>query len=556
MFNFNLSVKIYRSIVIKNIYKYLFCGALGLSVEGCADLDSLNSDPNNPENVPSNMLMSGAEKWAVDNVYDLWFSGRQCLLYAQYWAQRNYTEEDRYQIRESTNNNYFNYLYMGIANFQKVIDLNADEATASTNSAYGANVNQIAAAKIMKVWLMNIITDTWGNVPYSEISQLEDDVLYCKYDSQKDIYDGMIAELTEAVNMIDESEPAFTSGDVIYGGDASKWKKFGNSLKCRLAIHLSKVDSNWKTYIQEALASGVFEGNEDVAAFKYVSSGSDYSQFYSGTYVDGRNDFTITEQFINILKGEADVINGKSHPWEGTLDPRLEMYTTSATYKIDGGTVTGYNGFPYGTPSSESTAARANTPNWYNNTPMFLEPDFAMPLMTYAEVKFIESEYKGFDVADYQEGVRASVEYWSAQSGVSVASSDLDAYIAAVSSNVDAEAVAVQKYIDLFLNGTEAWTEIRRTGYPEQLIRPGEKETYEVRDSEGYLLETREVVFTPLSEVKGDIIARVKYPTNESTLNGKNWTEAVSKLEDGTNNYYSKMYWDVRTSVYDHPVNK
>lgn len=542
--------------MIKNIYKYLFCGALGLSVVGCADLDSLNSDPNNPESVPSNMLMSGAEKWAVDNVYDLWFSGRQCLLYAQYWAQRNYTEEDRYQIRESTNNNYFNYLYMGIANFQKVIDLNTDEATASTNSAYGANVNQIAAAKIMKVWLMNIITDTWGNVPYSEISQLEDGVLYCKYDNQKDIYAGMIAELTEAVEMIDETESAFTSGDVIYGGDASKWKKFGNSLKCRLAIHLSKVDSNWKTYIQEALTSGVFESNEDVAAFKYVSSGSDYSQFYSGTYVDGRNDFTITEQFVNILKGEADVINGKSHPWEGTLDPRLEMYTTSATYKIDGETVTGYNGFPYGTPSSESTAARANTPNWYNNTPMFLEPDFAMPLMTYAEVKFIESEYKGFDVADYQEGVRASVEYWSAQSGVSVASSDLDAYIAAVSSNVDAEAVAVQKYIDLFLNGTEAWTEIRRTGYPEQLIRPGEKETYEVRDSEGYLLETREVVFTPLSEVKGDIIARVKYPTNESTLNGKNWTEAVSKLEDGTNNYYSKMYWDVRTSVYDHPVNK
>lgn len=543
-------------IMVKNIYKYLFCGALGLSVMGCTDLDSLNSDPNNPESVPSNMLMSGAEKWAVDNVYDLWFSGRQCLLYAQYWAQRNYTEEDRYQIRESTNNNYFNYLYMGIANFQKVIDLNTDEATASTNSAYGANVNQIAAAKIMKVWLMNIITDTWGNVPYSEISQLEDGVLYCKYDSQKDIYDGMIAELTEAVNMIDESETAFTSGDVIYEGDASKWKKFGNSLKCRLAIHLSKVDSNWKTYIQEALASGVFESNDDVAAFKYVSSGSDYSEFYSGTYVSGRNDFTITEQFVNILKGEADVINGKSHPWEGVWDPRLAMYTTSATYKIDGETVTGYNGFPYGTSSSESTAARANTPNWYNNTPMFLEPDFAMPLMTYAEVKFIESEYKGFDVADYQEGVRASVEYWSAQSGVSVASSDLDAYIAAVSSNVDAEAVAVQKYIDLFLNGTEAWTEIRRTGYPEQLIRPGEKETYEVRDSEGYLLETREVVFTPLSEVKGDIISRVKYPTNESTLNGKNWTEAVSKLEDGTNNYYSKMYWDVRTSVYDHPVNK
>lgn len=62
--------------------------------------------------------------------------------------------------------------------------------------------------------------------------------------------------------------------------------------------------------------------------------------------------------------------------------------------------------------------------------------------------------------------------------------------------------------------------------------------------------------FEPLSEVKGMIISRVKYPTNESTLNGANWNEAVKKLTDGTNNYYSKMFWDVRTSAYDHPANK
>jgi ABC-type Fe3+-hydroxamate transport system substrate-binding protein len=150
------------------------------------------------------------------------------------WTQRNYTEEDRYQIRESVNNSYFNYLYMGLANFDKVIKMNTDEATKNTASAYGANCNQIAAAKIMKVWLMDVITDTWGNVPYSDIAQLEDKgVLYCKYDDQKDIYAGMISELDEAVGMIDENQSAFTSGDVIFGGDASKWKKFGNSLKCR-----------------------------------------------------------------------------------------------------------------------------------------------------------------------------------------------------------------------------------------------------------------------------------------------------------------------------------
>ena len=132
----------------------------------CDDLDSLNENPNAPGNVPSNMLMEGAEKWTMDNIYDNWFSGRQCLAYSQQWTQRNYTEEDRYQIRESVNNNYFNYLYMGLANFDKVIKMNTDEATKNAASVYGANCNQIAAAKIMKVWLMDVITDTWGNVPY------------------------------------------------------------------------------------------------------------------------------------------------------------------------------------------------------------------------------------------------------------------------------------------------------------------------------------------------------------------------------------------------------
>lgn len=526
-------------MIMKKIYRYMLMGTLCLSAMACEDLDTLNEDPNNPVEVPSHMLMSGAEKWIMDNVYDNWFSGRQCLLYAQYWAQRNYTEEDRYQIRESTNNSYFNYLYMGIANMEKIEQLNTDEATAAGNSTYGANCNQIAAAKILKVWLMNVITDTWGNVPYTDIAQLEDGVLYCKYDDQQEIYTGMLNELTEAVDMIDESQAAFTSGDIIYNGDASRWKKFGNSLKCRLAIHLSKVDSNWKTYIQEALASGVFEGNDDAAVYKYSTSGSDYCMFYSGFYVSGRNDFTITKPFVELLQGVKDELNGKSHPWEGTLDPRLEMYTTS----LNGV----YKGIPYGVPSASTAAVRSGTPNWYNNPPVFLEKDFAVPLMTYAELKFILSEYNDFDEADYKEGVEASIEYWADQAGVAVSSDELSAYVEAVSKNVDAEAVSVQKYIDLFMNGTEAWTEIRRTGYPEQLLRPGEISTE---------MDGEAIVFEPLSEVKDDIIARVKYPTNESTLNGTYWTEAVSKLEDGTNNYYSKMYWDVRTSTYDHPANR
>ena len=134
------------------------------------------------------------------------------------------------------------------------------------------------------------------------------------------------------------------------------------------------------------------------------------------------------------------------------------------------------------------------------------------------------------------------------------------AYLEAVvdQGGVNAETVAIQKYIDLYTNGTEAWTEIRRTGYPAQLTRPGEiiagaaeNDVVLGEDATG-----EDVLFRPLSETKGLIIARVKYPTNESTVNGEHFNAAVAQLEDGTNNYYSRMFWDVRTQGNRHPANK
>ena len=521
---------------MKNIYKYIVIAALALTGLSSCIKESINEDPNNPKDVPSNMLMSGAQKWIMDNIYDVWFSGRQCMLYAQYWAQRNYTEEDRYQIRESVNNGYFNYLYMGVANLIKVEKLNTDPDFADLNSIYGANCNQIAAAKILKVWLMDIITDTWGSVPYSDVAKLDSDgVFYCKYDDQKALYDTLIDELTEAVNMIDENEPAFVSGDVIYGGDASAWKKFGNSLKCRLAVHISKVDPSWKSIIAEAVSSGVFESNDDAATYKYSSSGTDYCKFYEGYYEDGRNDLTIAKPFFNLMAGIADIDNRKTHPWEGVRDPRLDIFSPGAEA-----------GMPYGAPSQYSTSIRAKAPNWYSQQPGHLVKDAMVPLMTYAELQFILSEYNGFSDAEFQEGVTASIDFWADAYGISVDDDAVAEYLAAVGT-ATAEKVSIQKYIDLWLNGTEAWTEIRRTGYPDQLLHPGE--------TTGYYNGTP-LTFTPLSDVKNMIIPRVKYPTNESTLNGENWKAAVAKLKDGTNNYYSQMFWDVRTSAYDHPTNK
>lgn len=534
---------------MKKILKYTLIGSLCFVASACSDQEAMNVNPNAASSVPSNMVMSAAEKWTMDNIYDVWFSGRQCLVYAQQWSQRNYTEEDRYQIRESVNNSYFKYLYMGLNNFQKVINMNTDPATADASSAYGANSNQIAAAMIMKVWLADLMTDTWGNIPYSEALKLDgENVLYAKYDDQKELYTQLIAELDKAIGMIDEAEAAFTGGDVIFDGDASKWKKFGNSLKCRLAIHMSKVDANWKKYIAEALASGVMESNDDAAKYQYTATSTEYCKFYEGYYVDGRNDFAINKTLCDLLKGQTDTLNveshpAKKHPWEGVIDPRLYIYTTD---QYGNGV---YNGMCVATQTGVQARifTQEGVASWYHNQPAVLKKTFAVPLMTYAELKFIIGEYNGFTVDDYKEAVAASIEYWYDVAGESISDAEIDEYVDAVSQNVNAETYAIQKYIDLFCNGTEAWTEIRRTGYPNQIVRPGEA----CAEYNGTIYS-----FTPLSDTKGDIISRVKYPTDESTLNGANWQEAVSRLQDGTNNYYSKMFWDVRTSSYDHPANK
>lgn len=545
---------------MKAYIKAIVFATLIFAFSGCKDLEELNVDPNNPAKVSTATLMTGAEKKMMDFIYDNWFSGRQALLYPQYWAQRTYTEEDRYQIRESVNNSYFNHLYTVAGNLVRIEKLNSDSITQVEMAIYGNNENQIAAAKILKVWLMQVMVDTWGSIPYSEAFLLEDEnILYPKYDDLNELYYKFIEELTTAVDMINEDEVVFTSGDHIYDGDPTLWKKFGNSLKCRLALRLSKVDNKWKDYIAEAIASGVFTSNSDNAVFPYLNSSPNECFFYRGYFVDNRNDFSMAKPFVDLLKGQSDTLNNKPNPFGTIVDPRLQIYTTPRSGK--------YIGLPYGLRSNQmSNPIRNAAPSFYANRPIAIDPNFAVPFMTYPELCFILSEYKNFDAEEYRNGVRASLEYWNSlyvqlrqpkPEAIPIKEADIITYVNAVSGTVNAEIVATQKYIHLYMQGTEAWSEYRRTGYPKTLLKPGENSAILYKyDDDGNIISQEIAKFDPLSETKGDIPARVKYPTNESTLNSKGFNAAVAKLQDRTNNYYSKMFWDVRTTTNPHPANK
>lgn len=524
---------------MKKLILLIFSVLLALGSFSCRDFDSMNENPNEPASVITPNVLSGSQKKMLDFIYDNWFSGRQCLVYSQYWAQVNYTEEDRYQIRESVNNNYFNSLYTVAGNLVWLEKYNDDEATKAAAAVYGDNNNQIAVAKILKVWLMQVMADTWGGIPYSEAFSLEDGIFYPKYDDLDVLYPALIAELDAAIALIDPSKVAFTQGDIIYDGDAAMWKKFANSLKCRLALRTSKVDAGWKTHIAAAVASGVFTSNADEAVFQYSQASPNECYFYRGFFVDKRNDFSIAKPFVQLLKGENDELNEKTNPFAGVQDPRLHMFA---------GTKPGdeYDGVPYGVPSDEMGAISETFPNFSVLKPAIIQPNYSVQLMSYSELCFILSEYNGFDAAWFAKGIESSMQWWSKLSGIAVSADDIAGYVAAVGAP-DAEKVATQKYIHLYGNGTEAWAEYRRTGYPTTILKPGQIST---------VIDGAQVVFEPLSETKGDLPARIKYPTNESTLNADAFNAAVAKLQDATNNYYSKMFWDVRTNSNPHPANK
>ena len=518
-------MRLYCTRYFKKGIAWMVGCSLGLLLTMCNDFGSLNENPNAPNSVPAYMLMSGTQKFIMDRITCMDEAPRAFLLYAQHFSETAYTEHSCYQQKNDLINDYFINAYAALANLNKIIELNSQKETAAAQAKYGANCNQIAAAMTLRAWLMSLMTDAWGDLPYSEALKLEEGIYYTRYDTQQSIYAQLLKELKEASDMFDVSQEAFVSGsDQIYDGDAVKWKRFANSLRCRLAVHLSKVDSHWRDYIEEAVNDGVFESSADNAYYQFSESGTEYCGFYASFFIRSRSDFNITHAMVELMKSLDD--------------PRLPIFATSNQGVI--------RGMPYGLPSDVASVYFENCTNWQKNPPFFLSKDFAYPIMTYSELMFILCEAHNYNVEEFREGVRYSIRRWAVQSLTNVTEEDALGYVDRVSVRVDAEAVAVQKYIDLYLNGMEAWTEVRRTGYPEQLVRPGEITA---------TVNGKEYTFQPLTDSKRDIIRRIKYPDTESTLNYEYWKEAVDRLQDKTNNIYSPMYWDLRTSPYDHPEN-
>ena len=530
-----------------NIYKIALLSLMVVSCED--DFEEINTNPNEPEVVLSNTIFNSATKELMDETRDEFTAARMSIPWMQYWAQTSYADEDRYLYRETSAESFYEFSFRVASDLKKIIDFNTDPETSGLMSSVGNNDNQIAACRIILSYIFHQLVDTYGDIPYYSFGSnnpdfqgldIDNEVFLPKFAEQEDIYLDILSELNAASDQINTSEPVFTSGDNIYGGDAVKWKKFANSLILRVANRYKGVNPTVATAaINEAVANGVFESNDDNAIQAYEQADATASPLYSAFFVDNRTDFAVAAPFINLLKGDVGFgldprLFEFAAPIEATIaSVQADNYVNAAGETLAEDNPDDYTGIPYTFPSvnlipfTTYSFASSNV----------LRQDFGEVFMEYSEVAFILSENNAWSQSDYENGVRASMERWG------VDALDIDAFVTSMPAASE-ETVLTQKYIALYMQGGESWAEYRRTGFPKTLLLPNQTGVLDADQvASSVQITSPDYVFIPLEDVD-DLPSRIRYPVVLQTLNGANRQEAANKLTNG-DNIDSKLFWDV-----------
>ena len=500
--------------------KYITLLFVGVLLFSSCEVDYY-SDPNSPEIAPTYGIMNRVQKRFMDDTRDEWFSGRQMLLWVQYWNQVNYTEEDRFQYRETVNKAAWDDIYKNAQDLQDIIAFNTDEDTKGDMAQFGPNVNQIAAARIMLSYIYLHAVELWGDVPYYsygsdnpnfQANKLKTDGIATPvYASQEDIYADLLKELDEAQQSILTDENMI-DGDNFFGGDAVKWKKFANSLRLRIANRVKGVYSGAQAHITGAIAAGVMESNDDNAGLAYENNAVNGAPMYRAFVVGARTDFAPSMQLVELLQG-------KRGPF-GVEDPRLDIFVADND-----------DGFKVGIPLTDANGTVSKFIHESMPGDAILAANYTEYYMEYAEVCFILSEVNNWDQDWYEAGVRASMERW----GVEAAA--IDAYVAALPAASE-ETVMMQKYIALYMQPMEAWSEYRRTGYPNTLVKANTPYQYTWPTASGEMTATYE--FKPIGGLT-DLPNRNMYLSNEESINKENKDAAAASI--GGDEQDTPMWW-------------
>jgi len=510
---------------MKKIFSYsLF--VLLLSAVACENgLSDLNVNKTNPTSLDPSLLLNQAvinTSFPVKSlVFDVGIVQQMVTPNGGVLAGANFNQDSRDVTTQP----------LWTAYYQSVIKNTHDALMRSKDNP--ARSNMYNMARIYQSYVFMILTDEYGDIPYTEGGAgFSDRILLPQYDRQQDIYAKIIQELTDAAAALN---PAGTieNGDVLYAGDIAKWKKFAYSLLLRAGMRLGKVDAaKAQSTVQAAVNGGVITLNADNA---YIRHDANFTQPIGAT-LNGSEaaNFYLAKPFVDQLKN--------------TNDPRLQAIairyvgaTGSSGQTVAAGSTDPSKqiGMPIGKDNGTIVAAATadGLASFYDysqvdrrrivkiNSPVFLVTAAQTNLLL-AEARFRGWIATGSAAQYFADGIRAHMDQmavYDPNSAVSAAARDNYVTANPLVAGKELEQINTQYWIASFLNGPEAFANFRRSGFPALTPNPyGQPSNPDVPN--------------------GTFIRRLTYPTSELSVNTEHVNAAIER--QGADKLSTRIWWD------------
>jgi hypothetical protein len=429
--------------------------------------------------------------------------------------------------------------YTALSRLQQAIDVaNAQGATRYTNV--------IAVSNIMKVMIFQRITDTYGDIPFTQALQATQGITTPQYDKQQDMYPALLTQLDAAITSLDPAGPK-AAGDLLYGGDVAQWKKLGYSLMVRVAMRMTKVNPALaKTYTEKAAAAGTMTSYTDNALLRGDIAFGDTQNATTNALLttDDFREVKWSKTLIDYLRTNNDprlgaiaevpaagAANNANQALPGDNTPSLQLGLPNG-YDLTGGNfdIRKRSDYPGGTGTTADLAPLGKYSRPRLN--VYIQRNAPNFLLTYSETELLlaEAANRGWSVGanaatHYANGVRGAMLSLS-QFGTAAAidQGTVEAYVAShpLGTTNQLQQINEQYWLEASttFNFIEGWFNWRRSGYP--VLTP---------------------VNYPGNVTNATIPRRLPYPSTEISNNPAGYQSGVASLSGG-DVLTSRVWWD------------
>jgi hypothetical protein len=480
---------------------YSIITAFALFLGSCTgDYLNINDNPNSAVSATPELVLSAALNTTAGRLTHNQIGN----FFGGYWAPSGsysgFIEERQFDYNASYGTNVWNSCFDNLQDYQYILD----KASAQKWTAV------VGIAKVMTAYNYQILVDTYGNIPYTDALKGTSSIRP-KYDDASAVYDGLVKTLESASTdlkvAISSTNPSPGAQDIVFKGDLAKWRRFANTLRLRILVRQSNVSGkDLKGEIAKVVAEGAgfLKAGETVNSTPgYLKSTGKMNPFWenyvqnaAGSDAGTKQAYVCSDFFIRTIQDDLK-------------DPRLARLAAKNNAGI-------YVGVPLGDGNDTNLFPKRS---WFG--PAIIKSfDQPMVLMTAAESFFLQAEavQRAFTTGDAKALYEAGITEAFTAAGLTAA--EAATYYARTTPNIGwaastdkIEAIITQKWVAMFsLTGFEAWSEVRRTGFPR------------------VPLATR--------AIQAKTPARLFYPTSEIATNSENVA-----AQNVTSQFDNKIFW-------------